>query len=118
MNDIKPIDIAIETYKHKKYYFENYMKIAKKIKKFLRNKIDKNARVIVFGSVVKGNYIPLSDLDILIITNKIKRDEYAKVFTKIKKHLKDLFAPIEFHIVNEETFNNRYKKFLDKYVEV
>jgi predicted nucleotidyltransferase len=115
----KPIDIAISSYLKRKKYFENYLKICKKIKNVV-NKIvkDKNLKVIVFGSVVKKTYTPLSDLDILIVSDKIKRDEYAAIRVKIKESLKDFGAPIELHFANSETFEKWYKKFLDKYVEV
>jgi predicted nucleotidyltransferase len=113
---MKAIDIALLTYLHKKKYFDNYLEIAKKIKEFISKKYDENARVLVFGSVPKGTYTPLSDLDILIIIDKIK--EYAKAVVEIKDHLNDFFAPIEFHFATNETFNRWYKRFLDYYIEV
>jgi predicted nucleotidyltransferase len=113
---MKAIDIALLTYLHKKKYFENYLEIAKKIKEFISKKYDENARVLVFGSVPKKTYTPLSDLDILIISDKIR--EYAKTVVEIKDYLNDFFAPIEFHFATNETFNRWYKRFLDYYIEV
>jgi predicted nucleotidyltransferase len=116
---IKPIDIAIYSYLKRKKYFENYLKICKKIKNVVKKIVkDKNLKVIAFGSVVKKTYTPLSDLDILIVSDKIKRDEYAKIRVKIKESLKDFSAPIEVHFANNEIFKKWYKKFLDKYVEI
>jgi predicted nucleotidyltransferase len=113
---MKAIDIALLTYLHKKKYFENYLEIAKQIKEFISKNYDENVRVLVFGSVPKGTYTPLSDLDILIISDKIK--EYAKAVVEIKDHLNDFFAPIEFHFATNETFNRWYKRFLDYYIEI
>jgi predicted nucleotidyltransferase len=116
---IKPIDIAISSYFKRKKYFENYLKICKKIKNVVKKIVkDKNLKVIVFGSVVKKTYTPLSDLDILIVSDKIKRNKYAKIRVKIKESLRDFGAPIEFHFTNNEVFEKWYKRFLDKYVEV
>ena len=117
MKKIDPIDIALESYKHRKKYFENYAKIAKRIKNFLEKK-GIRAKVIVFGSVVKGKQTPLSDLDILIVSDNINENKYAKLSVEIKEMLKDPFAPIEFHFANTKIFENWYKNFLDKWVEI
>jgi len=116
MNEIEAIDIALASYEDRKKYFENYVEIAKKIKNFLDKKKIK-AKVIVFGSVVKGEQTPLSDLDILIVSDEIDENDYAKICVEIKEFLGDFFAPIEFHFANYETFENWYKKFLDKWIE-
>ena len=42
-------------------YLQNYMKIARKVKEIVK-KVDPNARVYVFGSVVKGKYTAASDI--------------------------------------------------------
>ena len=118
---VKPIDIALASYLHKKRYFENYRKIGKKVKK-IASKIlkDKKLRVIIFGSVMRGDFTPLSDLDMLIISDKVKREskELAKLRVKLKEGLGDFFAPIEFHVVTPEIFEAWYKKFLDVYEEI
>ena len=70
------------------------------------------ARVIVFGSVVKGKQTPLSDLDILIVSDEINENEHAKLCVEIKEMLQDPFAPIEFHFASSKSFENWYKNFL------
>lgn len=117
--EVKPIDIALATYEHRKRYFENYLEIGKKIKEIAKELLrDKKVRVLIFGSVAKGTFSPLSDLDILIISKKVKEKKVAKLRVKIKEGLKDFSAPIELHVVKMKTFENWYKRFLDKYVEV
>jgi len=54
----------------------------------------------------------------LIVSDKIKRNKYAKIRVKIKESLRDFGAPIEFHFTNNEVFEKWYKRFLDKYEEV
>jgi hypothetical protein len=118
---MKAIDIALESFKHREKYILNYEKIAKKIKRvaieFFK---DKNVKVIVFGSVVKKTYTPLSDIDILIVSDKAKLtlEELATIRLKIKESLKDFSPPIEIHVANRERFERWYKKFLDFYKEI
>lgn len=116
---MKGLDIALEIAKRKMKVFKNYKEIARKIKEVAREVLkDKEARVIVFGSVVKGKQNPLSDLDILIITEKANKIDYGKTVTEIEKKVKKDLIGVEFHIVTKEIFENWYKKFLDKYEEV
>lgn len=48
----------------------NYREVAKKVGSIVE-RFDPEARVYVFGSVVRGNYTAASDIDILVVTTKI-----------------------------------------------
>ena len=111
---MKGVNIAIKIAKRKKRLFENYEKIGREMKKVLE-KILGEVRVIIFGSVVKGDYTPLSDLDILIVTEK--NVNYGELIEKIEEELGDLTG-VEIHLVTPEVFERWYKKFLNAYVEV
>ena len=50
----------------------NYREVALKVKEIVR-KFDPEARVFVFGSVVKGKITAASDIDILIITKRVDK---------------------------------------------
>jgi len=54
-------------------YLKNYMHIALKVKEIIK-RIDPDAKICVFGSVVKGNYTASSDIDILIVTKDIEKN--------------------------------------------
>jgi len=96
---------------------KNAREYVKRIKEICVNEIDKNCRVILFGSVVKGNYRIDSDIDVLIILPKIKDIfERAEIAAKIYKKL-GIEDPIELHIISEEEYKNWYSKFIDKYEE-
>ncbi|MGQ4833823.1 MAG: nucleotidyltransferase domain-containing protein [Candidatus Asgardarchaeia archaeon] len=52
-------------------------------------KLDKDlVAIILYGSVVRGDYTPISDIDILLVTNNVKKtrklfsDFREKIFTK------------------------------------
>ncbi|MEM5811929.1 MAG: nucleotidyltransferase domain-containing protein [Candidatus Aenigmatarchaeota archaeon] len=116
---MKGIDIALEIAERKRKLFKNYKEIARKIKESAKKVLkDDEARVIIFGSVIKGKQTPLSDLDILIITEKANKIDYGKTVTEIKERVKKDLIGVEFHIVTKEVFENWYKRFLDKYEEV
>jgi len=117
---VEAVDLALESYKHKEKYFKNWRSISRKIKKVLVKFLeDKKLRVIVFGSVVRGNFTPLSDIDLLIVSEKVKPtlEEIVMIRRKIKECLNDPYPPLEIHVASPKLFRNWYKKFIDVYVE-
>ncbi|EOD42638.1 Uncharacterized protein Nst1_369 [Candidatus Nanobsidianus stetteri] len=73
--------------------------------------------MILFGSIVRGNYRIDSDIDVLIILPNINDNfERAEIAAKIYKKL-GMEDPIELHIISEEEYKNWYSKFIDKYGE-
>jgi hypothetical protein len=86
----------------------DYRDIAKKIKEIVNN-FDHSARLYVFGSLVKGYYTASSDIDILVVTDRIdlKYDMMVAVYKAIE-------APIELHIVTEDKFRDWYLRFIEE----
>ena len=95
-----------------KKYFENYIDYAKKIKEIAEREVG-GVKVMVFGSVVEGRATPKSDIDILIVSDRIPKDIRSRIRTKILKEI-GLFSPFEIHIVNRKEFG-WYKNFIKKY---
>ncbi|ABN69778.1 DNA polymerase, beta domain protein region [Staphylothermus marinus F1] len=96
-------------YENKIYdQLKNYRRIAEEVKKIIK-KIDPEAKIYVFGSVVRGKFTGASDIDILVITYKIdkKYDIMVNVYREID-------APIELHIVTQEMYERWYKKFINE----
>ncbi|MGC8600668.1 MAG: nucleotidyltransferase domain-containing protein [Nitrososphaeria archaeon] len=87
---------------------KNYEKVAIKVKEII-SKYDGSARVIVFGSAVRGNFNAASDLDVLIISEKkeLWNEMRAKIF------LEFLDKPIEVHFATEDEYRNWYSRFID-----
>jgi predicted nucleotidyltransferase len=115
------IDKLIERKKKNEKYFANYMAYASKIKEAVQGKL-KDPRVLVFGSVVKGTWIPnKSDIDILIISQDVSKSATWQSNLKIeilKEIEADLSAPFEFHFVTPETYSYWYEKSIhDEYKE-
>ena len=94
------------------YYLRNYMKVVREVRDIVR-KIDPDARVYVFGSVVRGKFTASSDIDVMVVTERIERK-----YEMMVRVYKATEAPIELHVVTPEGFL-WYKKFSgDEIVEV
>ncbi|MEM3403163.1 MAG: nucleotidyltransferase domain-containing protein [Nitrososphaeria archaeon] len=111
------VDVQLEILSAFKKYYENVNHYVNKIKALVR-KYDPSARVILFGSYVRGNMGPDSDIDVLLIT-RLASDvkERVRLRIEIKRAIGDL-TPFEIHIVTEEEYKSWYKKFIDQHVEV
>ena len=88
------------------YYLRNYLEVAERVKDLVRS-IDPDARVYVFGSVVRGDYTASSDIDLLVVTPnvKLKYDVMVAVYKEVE-------APVELHVTTPEVFERLYKRFV------
>jgi predicted nucleotidyltransferase len=105
----------METLKKYEHYRENWKKYLIEIKSVVLS-FCPNAEVYVFGSVIKGNTHPTSDIDVLLVA-----DEFKNIRRRIEIHsnLRLLFpdAPFEFHLIHTEKFPF-YRKMAKEMVEV
>lgn len=86
----------------------NYREIAERVKMLVLEE-DPQAKVYVFGSVVRGRYTAASDIDILVVTTNI--DRKYEVMVKVYRTID---APIELHIVTPELYNRWYRRFISE----
>jgi len=103
----------------KEKYFKNYLHYCKKIKE-QAEKILGKVEVIVFGSVIKNEFTPLSDIDVLIISENLPEsyDDRVKIKTEIKSKI-DSFSPFQIHLSTPDEYNNWYKKFIkDQFIKI
>jgi predicted nucleotidyltransferase len=70
-----------------KKYFENYLEGGKKIKEIAKKFLGPRVKVLIFDSIVKGDWTTESDIDVLIISNKLSKNwiKNRLIRTKIKK---------------------------------
>jgi predicted nucleotidyltransferase len=82
-------EIQREIVKENEKYFKNYLSWGRKIKKIAKKLLGKDVRVLIFGSVVKGTWGPNSDIDVLIISDKLSKNwiENRWIRTRIKKEV-------------------------------
>lgn len=99
-------------------YFLNIQSYAKDIKDMLQERFP-DIRVLIFGSAIRGDYHPGSDIDIIIISSQMPQELFAQ--GKIKLEIKERFpdSPFELHLITSEQFDSWYQKFLkNEYIEV
>jgi len=77
-------------------------------------------RVVVFGSVARGDWSADSDIDVLVISPNAPEDpwERAKVAAALREAAGEAAALLELHIVRPEQHLGWYRRFIDAEVEV
>lgn len=106
----KEFDIYLRYGQRKLEKLKNYKNIAGEVKKIAKKHLG-DVDVYVFGSVVENKTTAASDIDILIITDRLSREEAYRIKTIIYQSVD---APIELHIISSKEFENWYKRFVDK----
>jgi uncharacterized protein len=110
-------DFLIEKRKREEKYFKNYLFWAKKIKKLLEKELGEG-KVFLFGSVVKREAEPGSDIDVLIVASQfedpLKRSEfYLKVNRKV-----GFLSPFEIHLITPKEYKEWYQYFIKEKIEI
>ncbi len=113
MNKKTLVDLLIDWQKTRKKYIKNYKEYVELIKKRAKEILGLETRVYLFGSFLRNNFSPKSDIDILVVSPKAPTDpsEIAKVKIQLVKDF-EIGHPFEIHIITPEKFENWYKKFI------
>ncbi len=92
---------------------KNYLTFARRAKE-IALKYDPSARLLVFGSVVRGDYTGASDIDLLVISEK--EELRYSMEASIREGVPE--APLEVHFATPQQYRNWYSRFIDVFVEV
>ncbi|BCU69753.1 nucleotidyltransferase domain-containing protein [Stygiolobus caldivivus] len=105
-------------YEERKEILGNIEKYLKGVKDSVLEK-DPGAKVLLFGSFVRGDFRPDSDIDVLIISDEFGDDphKYAELVNYIRDRIKR-YSLFEFHVVTRKTYEEWYKRFIDVYKEI
>ncbi len=120
INQMSLVTINKKIWEEKKKYFENIDFYSRKIKRIAKKFLGDDVKVILFGSIVKGNWGPNSDIDVLIVSDKLSSNWIKNRWlrTKIKSSI-DPFSPFQIHLARREDYENWYKKFIkEDYKEI
>jgi len=112
------VDLLLELRQEQEPYFRNYLQYAKQIKGKFEEMLGP-VRLFIFGSVVKGTANIFSDIDLLVVTDKVSKDAGERA--QVKREVLKLFnfkAPFEIHFANTQDFIEWYEKIIDEKVEV
>jgi len=104
------VELLIEQKERNEKYFKDpigYARIMKTRAKELLGEV----KVYLFGSIVRGDYTPASDIDVLIIAKPIEPDRRGTIRAEILKAV-GFTSPFEIHLITKETFDNWYKHFI------
>ena len=85
---------------------KNHKKYLKEIESSIKT-ILKDPQIFLFGSIIDGNLVAGSDIDILIIANVPKKHlKRAEVIAEIEENAGlPLSHPFEFHLLTQEELN-------------
>lgn len=109
-------DILIEIAKEEEKYFTNYLYYSRIIKK-IAQKVLKECKVYVFGSILNKKEIP-RDIDIMIISPKLRKEKNKKeIIKKIWEKLGRIY-PFEIHFVTPDQWKDWYRYFVKKKKEI
>ena len=114
------IEILKEIGEERKKFFENFKDYSLEIKNKAKQLLGE-VKVLVFGSVIENSYnIVNSDIDILIISDKVpgKFEERSRIKIEIKSVL-PLFNPFQIHLATKKEYENWYKNFIkNDFIEI
>lgn len=82
--------------------------IAEEVKAIVKE-FDPHAEVYVFGSAVRGELTAASDIDILVVTERVDR-KYEMMVSVYKR----VNAPVELHVTTRETYRRWYARFIGR----
>jgi predicted nucleotidyltransferase len=106
------VDLLLEEKKENEKYFKESEKYVKKIKRKAKE-ILKGARVFLFDSIVRGDFLLSSDIDVLVVSDNFKESERGKIISQLLNEV-GFFSPFQIHLVKTKDFKNWYKKFIKK----
>jgi len=107
------VDFLIEKKAREEKYFRDYLFWAKEIKEVAQENLGKS-KVFLFGSIIRKQAEPGSDIDILIISPKLKTPEKkSEIRTKILEKIGNS-SPFEIHLITPKEYQDWYSHFIKK----
>jgi predicted nucleotidyltransferase len=95
----------------------SYQSLLQRFKAELEELLQTRVRILVFGSVVEGKSGPLSDVDVMVISNEFNDVEKRLKTYELARNIFGTPNPFELHLITQEEFE-WYKKFISIYREI
>lgn len=110
------MDIQMEVVRKFEEFRKDFIEHARKIKE-IALEIFGDANVYVFGSVVRGECHPMSDVDVAVVVSKdICEEERINFYRKIRKEF-GILHPFEIHILSRKEWRV-YEKFTKNSIKI
>jgi predicted nucleotidyltransferase len=109
------ISLLIEEQKVREKCIHNLNKYLKIIKKRAKKILGEDTRVYLFGSFLRKDFGPRSDIDILVVSSNAPTEtgKKSEILIYLEKGF-PAYHPFEIHLTTPEIFENWYKKFIKK----
>lgn len=92
------------------HHLRNYREIAKSVKEIVMKRYPE-AEVYVFGSAVEGKFTAASDIDILIVSDDVERDEGSLLKAEILRQV-GYSVPLQIHVATSRQLTDWYLRFV------
>ena len=105
-------DLLVKRKKNRDKYLKNMDYYLKAIKEFFKREFGE-VEIFLFGSILRDDFGPNSDVDILVVSKNAPEDSLgkAKLIAKIKDEI-GFVNPFEFHIITPEIYDEWYSSFI------
>lgn len=102
-----------------KEMLKNYKMYLKKINASIKTVLI-DSKVYLFGSIIEGNLVGASDIDILIVANVPKNHmKRAEIIAEIEENAElPLSHPFEFHLITKDELNTWIRIYKLKYEKI
>jgi len=112
------VEVSRELVEHVERYRAELERHLKTIKEVGREFFGEGVSIYVFGSTVRGDRGPLSDIDVAVVTEeKVGVDKRLAFKARLRERL-GLFHPFEIHVVSRKEWEGWYLKFVRHYWRV
>ena len=116
------IEMQRKVAEEEKKYFLDPVRYVQSLKEIAEERLGSPVRVIIFGSAVRGEWVPgRSDIDVLIISDRVPESihDRSEIVSEFLRSIGDLCAPFEVHFANQQLFENWYSRFIGRdFIEV
>ncbi len=82
------------------------------IRDLARERFGPGVRVYLFGSTLRGDHGPLSDIDVAVVLDREPTESERAAFRAELRERLGLFHPFEVHVVSEESWRGWYLRFV------
>lgn len=107
--------VILKLRKERFKFFREADRYLKRIKEIARRHLA-DPEVYVFGSFAENRHVPSSDIDVLIVSERVTPDDRVKVLSDIYREF-GYEHPFEIHLTDSEGLR-WYRRFAKKLVEV
>jgi len=105
-------DLLKKRAQERKHYLDNLDKYLKIVKEFFEEKLGE-IEIYLFGSILRDDFGPNSDIDILVISKNTPAFSYerSKLIAELKRKI-GFVNPFEIHIITPDEYEEWYSKFI------